>query len=56
VNHAEGSVVAVVNFEGKKLPMCVAGLIGDVVLICREGEMRAAEEEGRKPRSVGVKK
>jgi hypothetical protein len=49
-------MVTVVNFEGKKLPMCVAGLIGNVVLVCREDEFRAAEKERRQPRSVGFKK
>jgi hypothetical protein len=52
----KGQVVTVVNFERTKLPMRVAGLIGDVVLVCREEEFRTAEKEGRKPRSVGFKK
>jgi hypothetical protein len=52
----KGHVVTVVNFEGKKLPMRVAGLIGDVVLICREEEFMAAKKEKREPRSVGFKK
>jgi ribosomal protein L24E len=36
--------------------MRVAGIVGSVVLVCREKEFEAAEKEGREPRSVGFKK
>jgi hypothetical protein len=52
----KGQTITVVNFEGKKLLMRVAGLIGNVVLICRDEEFEAAKREGREPRSVGFKK
>ncbi len=52
----KGQVVTVVNFEGEKLPMRVAGIIGDIVFVCKEEEYRTAGEEGREPRSVGFKK
>ena len=52
----KGQTVTVVNFEGKELTMRVAGVIGDVVLICKEEEFRSAERERREPRSAGFKK
>jgi hypothetical protein len=44
------------NFEGKRLRMCVAGVLVDVVPVSREQEFHAGEKERRQPHPVGFKK